>query len=477
MTGNTPPDAGSVDSNHLTKGLLRLTMACNEQCQFCNLPVEDEGTEAMDGAEAKEAVKAFAASGQRTLTLSGGEPTLLRKGLVDLVTMARAAGIPFVELQTNGVLVDGRYASELGSAGLTSAFVALLSHEPAIHDELMGRSGAHAACLAGIDGLLNAGIHVTLNPVVTHSMQSLVADYVSYVAERLPEVTSLSLSVVQPHGRAAAHLDLLPDYEVLGHSVRLAQGRAEDAGIELLNPYCGLPLCVGWEQATERCVEAVEAIAARHGDHHGTPGLVNRGDKRQGEPCRCCGLRTRCGGAWHAYWDHRGGRGLHPPALRIEPWEAQARSAPAQTIVHAQDGLTDAGADQLEAATTPTVWLVTQRLSRGDGLRIGAAGCTDLALISDPQRWSEGSETVREVRRIARRNEALPPQLRLGTALGLEPDGSFEKCYGAVRLAAAIGVDAIRILAPPTSRWARFIAAVHLEHDGLDVAMVEGQER
>ena len=29
-----------------------------------------------------------------------------------------------------------------------------------------------------------------------------------------------------------------------------------------------------------------------------------------------CGLRTRCGGAWHAYWDHRGGSGIKPP------WEA-----------------------------------------------------------------------------------------------------------------------------------------------------------
>ena len=45
--------------------------------------------------------------------ISGGEPTLLRERLVALVKRARARGIPFVELQTNAVLLDEGYASEL----------------------------------------------------------------------------------------------------------------------------------------------------------------------------------------------------------------------------------------------------------------------------------------------------------------------------------------------------------------------------
>ncbi len=477
MTGNSPPDTGSVDSDHLTKGLLRLTMACNEQCRFCNLPVEDDATQALGDAEARAAVQAFAAAGQRTLTLSGGEPTVQRKRLIDWVKTARAQGIPFVELQTNAVLLDDDYAEALRAAGLTSAFVALLSHDPAIHDDLMGRTGAHAACLAGIDALLNAAIHVTLNPVLTYSMQSLVGDYVSYVSTRLTRVSSISLSVVQPHGRAADHLDLLPDYGVLAESVRLAQRHAEDAGIELLNPYCGLPLCAGWERATERCVEAVEALAARRKEHPSVPGLTNRGDKRHGEPCRACAWRTRCGGAWHAYWEHRSGQGLKPPELRLEPWEPEAHTAAGQTIVQTHNGVTAETIASLAAATTPTVWLATQRLDHGDGLRLSSAGCTDLALLTDLQQWSEhsatGRDTIRELRQIVRRNEVLPPQLKLRTTLGLEPSRSFERCYGAVRLATALGVDAIRLLAPPGDRWTRFLAALRSEHEGLDVTLVE----
>jgi len=475
MTGNWAPGGGPVDRDHRTKGLLRLTMACNEQCRFCNLPAPEHSATALGTAEATAAVHAFAASGERTLTLSGGEPTLLRSRLVELVRAARERGIPFVELQTNAVLVDPGYAAELGQAGLTSAFVALLSHDPTIHDDLVGRAGAHAECLAGIDALVAAGIHVILNPVITWSMQRLVEPYVAFVAERLPAVRSISLSVVQPHGRAAAELDLLPDYGVLAESVREAQHEAARAGIELLNPYCGLPICAGWEQAVDRCVEAIEAVAARRAAEPARTGLDNRGNKRHGEPCRRCAWRPRCGGAWHAYWDHRGGRGLKPPDLRREPWYSRADQGLAQTIVTATDGLTATVLDQLAGASTPTVWLVVAGLGRDDGAKLAAAGCTDLVIRCEPAQL-EGAEWLRELRGLARRNQALLPQLRVHTTLWLEPGETFTATHGAVKLAAAVGVDAVVLPAPTTDRWTRFLAAVRAELPELDIALVEGPQ-
>ena len=37
----SPTEPTHAESSHQTKGLLRLTMACNERCTFCNVPVED----------------------------------------------------------------------------------------------------------------------------------------------------------------------------------------------------------------------------------------------------------------------------------------------------------------------------------------------------------------------------------------------------------------------------------------------------
>jgi hypothetical protein len=301
------------------------------------------------------------------------------------------------------VLVDPGYARALADAGLTSAFVSLLSDVPALHDELAGLDGAYPKCLAGIDALLDAGVRVTLNPVTARATQARLPDYVDFVAARLPRVRSISVSAVQPHGRARRHLDaLLPDYDVLGASVREARRRAEAHGIELLNPYCGLPLCVGWEDGLDVSVEAVEA---REGGWREKPGIENTGDKRHGPPCRACVLRARCGGAWHAYWDVRGGAGLVPPATLRGPWAGgddlrwhRGIDPDADGLAVELDELDAAGLrklrDLLRARTRgPVVWLGV-RSPTADTARkavelAAAMGIDAVVLLGVDGRWEE----------------------------------------------------------------------------------------
>ncbi|MFZ5480006.1 MAG: radical SAM protein [Myxococcota bacterium] len=389
-----------AEPSHRTKGLLRLTMACNERCPFCNVPVEDYPRPTPDDDAIDRALAAFA--DERTVTISGGEPTLLRKRLLRVVAASRPR---LVELQTNAVLIDAGYARALADAGLTSAFVSLLSDVPALHDRLAGLDGAFARCLAGIDALLDAGVRVTLNPVTAADTEARLPAYVDFVAERLPRVRSISVSAVQPHGRAARSPELLPDYAVLGPAVREARRRAKAHGIELLNPYCGLPLCVGWEDGLDVSVEAIEA---REGPR-GVPGVENTGDKRHGPPCRACVLRARCGGAWHAYWEVRGGSGIAPPETLRGPWHGDdapfawhlARSfAPGEAV--AGDGLA-LELDHLDAASLRGVWQLlrsgpaivwlglrspTAAVARESVELAAVAGIEAVVLLVDePERW------------------------------------------------------------------------------------------
>lgn len=375
-----------AEASHRTKGLLRLTMACNERCPFCNVPVEDYPRPTPPEADTAAELDAFVATGEQTLTISGGEPTLLRGRLLRLVAAARARGVRFVELQTNAVLIDAAYAGELVRAGLSSAFVSLLSDDPTLHDRLAGLEGAWPRCVAGIDALLDAGVRVTLNPVTATDTQERLPAYVDFVASRLPRVRSISVSVVQPHGRAATNLDLLPDYARLGPAVRAARRRAAEHGIELLNPYCGLPLCVGWEDGMDASVEAVEA---RGGGWRGTPGIENRGDKRQGPGCRDCALRARCGGAWHAYWDARGGSGLVPPALTRGPYDP----GPRETVIRAPGGPTAATWSAVRARVEPFVWVWTDAFVDTEALIASGAGGLVLA-------GPVSAETMRGVYRV-----------------------------------------------------------------------------
>jgi len=408
------PDA---EESHQTKGLLRLTMACNERCPFCNVPAEDYRarlTPPWDVVAAE--LDAFVASGERTLTISGGEPTLLKRRLLKLVSAARAAGVPLVELQTNAVLIDETYAAALAEAGLTSAFVSLLSEDPACHDELAGLADAFPRCLRGIDALLACGVRVTLNPVFAAQTAGRLVSYIDFVAARLPQVRSISLSAVQPHGRAASTPELMPDYAVLGPQVPAARARAAAHGIELLNPYCGLPLCVGWSDDLDHCVEAIEA---RAGGWQQRPGVENQGDKSHGPPCGPCALRGWCGGAWHAYWSHHGGSGIAPPATVAAPWRAGARQHPYQAIVRAPDsGPNDETWDALDRAPTPTVWLWTRRLDGAAIARLARSRCTDLGLEVPAAGMAAGGDRARSMARLLRRLARAPQRIWLAVRPG-----------------------------------------------------------
>ncbi|MCK6519023.1 radical SAM protein [Myxococcota bacterium] len=129
-TPPSTPETAQAEESHLTKGLVRLTMVCNERCPFCNVPAEEYPAAPTPEAVIDGQIAALLAEGGRTLTISGGEPTLLRRRLLDSIRRARAAGLPLVELQTNAILITPDYAAALAEAGLTSAFVSLLSHLP-----------------------------------------------------------------------------------------------------------------------------------------------------------------------------------------------------------------------------------------------------------------------------------------------------------------------------------------------------------
>jgi hypothetical protein len=279
---------------------------------------------------------------------------------------------------------------------------------------------------------------VTLNPVIAADTQERVVDYMRFVARRLPAVRAISLSAVQPHGRAADNLDLLPDYAVLAAQLPLARQVAEAAGITVLNPYCGLPLCVGWSGDLARCVEAAEA---RDGGWRARPGIDNQGNKSHGAVCRACALRPWCGGAWHAYWRHRDGSGIAPPAQRIPPWRAGAGEARWQSVVRAPGGLSAAGLEALQGCQTPTVWLWTDRLRRADVVPLLTSRCSAVGLEVEPGALVAGQappDWLRPLRALLRGGRAVHLAVR-------RPLSEADRT-ALVALGARLGVDGVDVL-------------------------------
>lgn len=280
--------------------ILRLTLACNAHCSFCNVPLESYPLQEMSKVKAKQEIgRLISLDKALRLDITGGEPTL-RKDLAKIIKYAADKGVHRIQLQTNGILLaNNSYVIDLKKAGLTDAFVALHSSSATIHDSLMGTEGAFEMCARGIYNLISNDIKVTLNPVVTSRNYRGLPEYINFVKRTFPKIKSISLSVIQPRGRAAKNISLIPRYRIIDPYVRKALSLAEDNGLMVHNPYCGLPLCVGgWDKYLERCVEySVNSLNLESA----IDTVYSNDSKVKGACCLACSLAKYCNGVWKEY--------------------------------------------------------------------------------------------------------------------------------------------------------------------------------
>ena len=146
---------------------------CNQKCLHCyaaGQPLSD--TPELTTAQWKEILAKLRAANIPQVTFTGGEPTL-RADLVELVEVAQW----FVtRLNTNGRLLTPELCRRLYEASLDSVQVTLYSHDPAIHNALVGAEGFDDT-VAGIRNAVAAGLPVSVNTPLC----SLNEDYAATV--------------------------------------------------------------------------------------------------------------------------------------------------------------------------------------------------------------------------------------------------------------------------------------------------------
>ena len=146
---------------------------CNQKCLHCyaaGQPLSD--TPELTTAQWKEILAKLRAANVPQVTFTGGEPTL-RADLVELVEVAQW----FVtRLNTNGRLLTPELCRRLYEASLDSVQVTLYSHDPAIHNALVGVEGFDDT-VAGIKNAVAAGLSVSVNTPLC----SLNTDYAATV--------------------------------------------------------------------------------------------------------------------------------------------------------------------------------------------------------------------------------------------------------------------------------------------------------
>ncbi len=159
---------------------LALTYRCQNDCPHCYVERPKDFPE-MSTEQWKRVIDRCWEQGIPHLTFTGGEATLW-PDLVELVQYAEDLGL-ITGLQTNGrKLRDRAYLDQLLLAGLDHIQITLESHDPAIHDEMVGVQGAWQETVEGIRTVVDADVYMMTNTTMTTANIDGIEETIAFAA-------------------------------------------------------------------------------------------------------------------------------------------------------------------------------------------------------------------------------------------------------------------------------------------------------
>lgn len=295
------PDEAPVEA------IVRLHIACNQHCFFCNTDARAENLH-----ETPSRVRQYIEANRHALHLSfsGGEPTLDRR-LPEYIAYARELGVRRVIIQTNALLASyPEYADRLADAGLTGAFVSLHAPSAELSDRITASPGTWELTIKGLRNLLDRGVEVELNVVINQYNHAALAEHATFIVERFPEIVAVTLSYIAPTGFCRISRDTIPRIRDVQPHLFAALDIFEAAGVTAILPdRCGIPLCTvpGYEHHHEALMGAPFAGTGLVTDDHAKP-----------PSCSTCTWNNRCIGWWTASLELWGPDDLVPVTTPIE---------------------------------------------------------------------------------------------------------------------------------------------------------------
>ncbi len=177
---------------------LAITYRCQNDCAHCYNARPRQQAE-LSTAQWKQILDHLWQIGIPHIVFTGGEPTL-RKDLPELVAHAEHNG-QITGLNTNGrLLKDPAYVEALVAAGLDHVQITLESHDAAIHDTMVRRTGAWEETVAGVKNALASRLFVMTNTTMLRDNAPYLQDTLRFLAELGVPTVGLNALIYSGHG-------------------------------------------------------------------------------------------------------------------------------------------------------------------------------------------------------------------------------------------------------------------------------------
>jgi radical SAM protein with 4Fe4S-binding SPASM domain len=166
---------------------LALTYRCNCDCAHC-YNARPRAFPELDTEAWQRVIDRLWEIGIPHICFTGGEATL-RPDLPQLVGYAHEKGMITGLLSNGRRLSDMRFAEQLRQAGLDHLQITLESHDPMIHDQMVGARGAWHQTVQGIRNALQLGFYTMTNT-------TLLAENAPGIGETLDFLAALGVPTV-----------------------------------------------------------------------------------------------------------------------------------------------------------------------------------------------------------------------------------------------------------------------------------------
>lgn len=259
-----------------------VTERCDQLCVMCSQPPKKQHVDLFEHFE----TAAMLAPEGATIGISGGEPTLFKPQLLGfLARVMRAREDLRFHVLTNGQHFEDADRDAMHSLERSRVVwgVPLYSADPSMHDEIVGKAGAHGKLLSNLAFLCRVGAQVELRTVLMGPNADGLPILARFLAAAVPFIQTWAIMQLENIGYARQNwsrlfYDSSSRFGPIAQGVDLARSRGID--VQLYN----FPLCT---------------VPREY--RHLAPSTISDWKRSYMEACQDCRLRTDCGGffEWH----------------------------------------------------------------------------------------------------------------------------------------------------------------------------------